>query len=105
MRKLAFVLGLICATPAMADGFQIDVENFIAERGISQAVMKITNKTGKDVRQVFIDCVFLDKDQKAIDIGKTLIGFIANDASVYDKAAIATTDGVQFVQCNVRSYN
>lgn len=96
---------MLSAAPAAADDFNIEVENFTADRGISTIVMKVTNMTGRDVRQVFIDCVFLDKDNKAIDIGKALIPSIANEASAYDKAAIPTTEGVQFAQCGVKQFD
>lgn len=105
MKKMLLLIAMLSAGPAAADDFNIEVENFTAERGISTVVMKVTNMTGRDARQVFIDCVFLDGNQKAIDIGKALIPFIANGGSAYDKAAIPTTEGVQFAQCGVKQSN
>ena len=88
-------------TSASAAGFDVQVDNFTATGGISSAVMKVTNNTGADAESVFIDCVFMSKDQKAIDIGKAVIAAIPAGGVAYDKASIATSEGVQFVICDV----
>lgn len=106
MRSLLLCAALTASVPvgAQSDSFIVDVENFVADRGISKAVMKIENRTGRDAERIYIDCVFLDKDQKAIDIGKALIPFIRSGDAAYDTARIATSEGVQFVHCSVRQF-
>jgi hypothetical protein len=82
-------------------GFDIKVENFTLDSGIAQVVLKVTNNTGKDARRVYIACTFLDKDQRAIDIGMALIDTLPAGAFAYEKAGIPTTAGVQFVSCQI----
>lgn len=88
-----------------AAGFNIQVDNFYVDGGIATTVMKVTNETGADARSVFIDCVFLDKDHKAIDIGKALISAIPAGGHAYDKASAVTGDRVQFADCSVVKHN
>lgn len=66
-------------------GFDIKVENFTLDSGIAQVVLKVTNNTGKDARRVYIACTFLDKDQRAIDIGMALIDTLPAGAFAYEK--------------------
>jgi hypothetical protein len=89
-----------CTAAANAGGFDIQIDNFTAD-GIAEVVMKVTNNTGRDASNVFIDCVFMDKNQKAIDIGKALISSIPSGGHAYEKAAIPRSDGVQYASCSV----
>jgi len=89
---------------AKASEIDIQVDNFTAQRGISELVLRITNNTGRDVKNVFIDCVFMTDDEKAIDIGKALIPSIKAGATKFDKAAIPTTDGVAKAACEVERF-
>lgn len=94
------VLALM-SVPALAAGFDIQVDNFYVRDGIATVVMKVANNTGRTANNVFIDCVFLDGDNRAIEIGKAMIPTIVIGGSAYDKAAAVTGDGVQFAQCDV----
>lgn len=85
----------------MAEGIDIQVDNFTAQGGISEIVMKVLNNTDEAVTNVFIDCAFLRENGKAIDIGKALIPSIAAHSYAYDKAAITTTNGVAKADCRV----
>lgn len=89
---------------ALADPIDIQVDNFTVDRGIAELVLKVTNTTGADVTDVFIDCAFLDANMRAIDIGKALIQNIPAGGYAYDKAAIARTAGVQHAECRVVKY-
>lgn len=102
MKKFLIAAALITSTPAWSAGFDVDVENFTADRGIAEVVMKVTNNTGADARSVFVDCVFLDKNKRALDIGKALIPAIAAGDHAYDKARIPRAEGVEFVECGVK---
>ena len=100
-----FVVAFMTAvTPAVAGEIDIEVDNFTAERGISELVLRVINNTATEVSDVFIDCVFMTEDERAIDIGKALIPAIAAGGTKFDKAAIATTDGVAKALCEVVSY-
>lgn len=94
----------VIAIPAAAQSIDIQVDNFTAQRGISELVLKVTNNTGADVEGVQIDCAFLRSDGRAIDIGKALIPSIAAGDYAYDKAAIPTTEGVSEAECRVVRY-
>lgn len=92
------------STVAMADGIDIQVDNFTVDRGISELVLKVTNNTAVEVGNVFIDCTFLTEEGRAIDIGKALIPSIPSKGYVFDKAAITRTDGVAKAECRVVQY-
>jgi hypothetical protein len=102
MKKLFFAAILMASSQALSAGFDVDVENFTASNGIAEAVLKVTNNTGADARSVFVDCVFFDKNKRALDIGKALIPAIAAGDHAFDKAAITRTEGVEFVECGVK---
>ena len=105
MKKLVMALALAAAaTPAMASGIVIEVDNFTADRGISQLVLRVTNTSGQDVSSVFIDCVFMTEEERAIDIGKALIPHIPAGGTKFDKASIPTTEGVSKAACEVTSF-
>lgn len=101
MKRTIAALTWALATPALGAGFDIQVDNFYVDGGIATVVMKVTNNTGADAKDVFVDCAFLDKEERAIEIGKALISTIAAGASAYEKAAAVTGDRVQFADCNV----
>lgn len=105
MRTVLAAAALLLAAPAMAQGFDIQIDNFTAQRGIAEVVMRVTNNTGADARSVFIDCAFMDKDKRAIDIGKALIPAIRAGDYAFDKAMIPRADGVQYVECGVSRYD
>lgn len=90
--------------PAWAADIEIEIDNFTANRGISELVLRVTNNSSREVTNVFIDCVFMTKDNRAIDIGKALINRIPPGGTKFDKAAIPTTDGVAQAQCEVDRY-
>ena len=101
MKRYIAALAWALATPALGAGFDIQVDNFYVDGGIATVVMKVTNNTGLPAESVFIDCAFLDKDERAIEIGKALIPAIAAGGYAYDKAAAVTGDRVQFAACDV----
>ena len=90
------------ALPASAAGFDIQVDNFFVQDGIASAVMKVTNNTGAAAESVYIDCVFLDGERRAIEIGKALIPAIQAGGYAYDKASAVTGDAVKYAECGVR---
>ena len=98
-----FLVAALALLPfsAAAQAIDIQVDNFTAQRGISELVLKVTNNTGADVESLFIDCAFLREDGRAIDIGKVLISTLAAGEYAYDKASIGTTDGVSQAECRV----
>lgn len=101
MRWAAIMVLAFLPAPAFAAGFDIQVDNFWLDGRIATVVMKVTNNTGKDASSIFIDCAFLDKDQKAIDIGRGLISQIPAGGYAYEKAAITGGERVQFAECQV----
>ena len=103
MNRYIAALTWALATPALGAGFDIQVDNFYVDGGIATVVMKVTNNTGKAADSVFIDCAFLDKEERAIEIGKALIPAIEAGEFVYDKASAVTGDRVQYAACDVVS--
>ena len=101
MNRSIAALTWALATPALGAGFDIQVDNFYVDGDIATVVMKVTNNTGEDAANVFIDCAFLDKEERAIDIGKALIPAIAAGRYAYDKASAVTGGRVQYAACDV----
>ncbi|MFN3549614.1 MAG: hypothetical protein ACK4U0_19175 [Mesorhizobium sp.] len=99
MRALLLLISTVAA--AHAGEVEIKIENFRVDHGIAEAVMKVTNRTDQPASWLFVDCVFLDADQKAIDIGKEIIRNLPVDGVVYGKAAITRAPHAQFVHCYV----
>lgn len=91
---------MLAVTPLPGD-FDIRVDNFTAERGISQIVMTVTNRTPRDAERVYVECVFMTEDERAIDIGRELIPSIPAGGQALGKAAIPTTAGVSKASCSV----
>lgn len=104
LKRLTIAITLAAGSASAAD-FAVNVENFTAERGIASAVIKVTNMTGAEATDVFVDCVFMNKAQQALDIGKALISRIPAGGFAYDKASIARAAGVQFVACSVIAHD
>jgi hypothetical protein len=102
--RLAVMALALTSGAAFADDIDIQVDNFTADRGISELVLRVTNNTSKPVSDVFIDCTFMTEEERAIDIGKALISSIPAKGFVFDKAAIPTTDGVAKALCRVVSH-
>lgn len=106
MKRAATLSAALMAmvTPAVAVDIKIEIDNFTAVRGISELVLRVTNNSSQVVSDVFIDCVFMTEDERAIDIGKALISRIPPGGTKFDKAAIPTTEGVAKAQCDVDRY-
>lgn len=100
--KLAVGLLLAMVSPVVAADVDIRIDNFSSDEWMSRAVIKVTNNSGQNLTNVFIDCTFLDGEKRALDIGKVLIPSLAAGAYAYDKAAIQTTGKEKFVECMVR---
>ena len=97
---------LVATTPAIAaDAFGVKVENFFIENGMATAVFRISNQTGKNVSGVYVDCVFMGKDGKAIDIAPARIEFIPAGGVGFNKASVTRTVGVEMVTCLVAKYH
>jgi hypothetical protein len=107
LKKLVIVsaLAALWAGASHASDFDIQVDNFSKDFGITSVVMKISNNLGYDVKNVYIDCVFLTKEKRAIDIGPAIVSKIAAGSYAYEKAAITKTDGVRFVECSVKDFS
>lgn len=91
---------LILASVTAAD-ISFEVENFTAQNGISEVVLKVTNHADTGARRVYISCAFLTEDLKAIDVGRALISTLGPGQTKYEKAGIPTTAGVAKAQCYV----
>ncbi|MFC5584434.1 hypothetical protein ACFPOD_04870 [Nitratireductor kimnyeongensis] len=102
MRALVLLVAVIASSAVSAGEIDIDIENFTAAGGVSELVFKVSNNTNDDLRSVFVNCAFMNKDMKAIDIGKVLISTIPANDFVYEKASIQRSDGVAHAQCRVK---
>lgn len=92
------------AVQAHAADIEIDVHNFTVEHGIARVVFYAKNRLGEEVTDVFIDCAFLDKDKRAIGIGRALVESIPAKGDAFDDAALATNQPVQFADCRVAKF-
>lgn len=88
-----------------AASIDIDIQNFTAYRGISTITMAVTNNGTKTATRIFIDCVFLDKDMRAIDIGRDIVSNLPPGQTKFSQAAIPTTQGVEHAECYVDQIN
>lgn len=106
MRLLLTTMAVAMLASTHAHGAEIDiqVDNFTVQRGISEVVLRVTNNTGKALSSVFIDCVFMTEDERAIDIGKAMVPSMEIGATKFEKAAVPTTEGVAKALCEIRSY-
>ena len=96
-------MNFLLAAAVSANLIVIDIDNFTADRGISTLILKITNNNSEGINSLFIDCTFMDENERAIDIGKSHVTNIRAGETVYDKASIGTTEGVQKALCRVKS--
>lgn len=103
MKRGAWFVVVVAALAGHASAGEIDiqVDNFTLQNGIAEAVLKVSNNTGRDVSNVFIDCAFLDSDKRAIDIGKAMIPALPAGQYAYDKASAVTGEGIEFADCRV----
>lgn len=102
MRKVLGValLGLLCGGAYAAD-LTIRMDNFTLDGGVAEVVLKVTNTAGRDLRNVIIDCAFLDKEQRAINTGSTIIPLLADGAYAFKKVTAFRSDRAQFADCQV----
>lgn len=103
-KSAALICTAVLAAPVAAADLEIQIDNFTAQRGISELVFRVTNKSTQVLSDIFIDCVFMTEEGRAIDIGKALISRIPPGGTKFDKAAIPTTDGVAKASCAVDRY-
>ncbi len=105
MRALILAVFIAASGPTFAGDIEIDVQNFTASKGISDLVLKITNNTGKSLEMIFVDCAFLDKNKRALAIGKAIISNVDAGGYAYDTASIARSQGVAHAECRVTDYH
>lgn len=105
MKRILSVAFMAVAFEAHAADIEVSIENFTKDGRILSAIMKVTNKTEQAVTNVYIDCAFLDKDKKAIDIGKSRVSRIEAKGYAYDKAAIVTDAKADFADCRVIDFD
>ena len=89
----------------MAGGLNVSVENFTQERRVAKAVIKVTNELGKTATNIFVDCAFLNKEKKAVDVSSALIEKISTNDHAYDKTSIVTDHEVQYIECRVAKFD
>ncbi|THK38156.1 hypothetical protein EHS39_11495 [Ensifer sp. MPMI2T] len=93
------------AGQAIAGGVSVSVENFTHERRVAKAIIKVTNDLGKTAKNVFVDCAFLNKEKKAVDVSSALIEKISTNDYAYDKASIVTDHDIQYIECRVAKFD
>lgn len=96
-------MNILLAAAVSANLITIDIDNFTAHRGISTLILKVTNNNSEAIKSLYIDCTFMTEAGRAIDIGKSSISNLGAGETVYDKAAIPTTEGVEKASCRVDS--
>lgn len=102
MRVSVFLAAAVVSGAANASEIDIDVENFTARNGLSELVLKVSNDTSVNFEKVYIDCAFLDKDMRALDVGRAVVRGLSAGAHVYEKASVPVSDGVAHAQCRVK---
>ncbi|MDX0432680.1 hypothetical protein GOL30_26365 [Sinorhizobium medicae] len=106
MKYAVFSLAFLTAGQVIAGGgISVSVENFTQERRVAKAVLKVTNNLGKPANNVFVDCAFLNKEKKAVDVSSALIEKISTNDHAYDKASIVTDHDVQYIECRVAKFD
>lgn len=105
MKYAIFSLVFLLAGHVAAGTIEVGVENFTQERRVAKAIIKVTNNLGKPVSNVFVDCAFLNKEKKAVDVSSALIEKISPNEYAYDKASIVTDHEVQYIDCRVAKFD
>ena len=105
LKSLILLTGLLAAPVSAADGVTIEVHNFTVANGIAKAVIRVRNNLNAPIKNVFIDCAFLNSKKKAVGIGKANVSSIEANADTYEDAALVTQQEVKFVDCRVKSFD
>jgi hypothetical protein len=79
MKYAVFSFAFLLAGQAIAGGVSVSVENFTQERRVAKAILKVTNDLGKPANNVFVDCAFLNKEKRAVDVSSALIEKISTN--------------------------
>lgn len=102
---ILFAIVFASSTSAQEHDFDLTIENFTKSSCCSRTVVKIKNTTQRSYRSVSVDCVFKDKNGRAIDIGLANIRDLSAGETAYEKAGITQSAGVASVSCSVvRAY-
>lgn len=107
MKILTIAVAIILSAPiAHAGELVFSYENFYADndRGRSKVVLKITNNTGGSVDMAFIECAFMDKNERALDTAVLISSNIPNNASSYVDGWSSKDSRIDKVSCRVASY-
>jgi hypothetical protein len=95
---------MMVTTVAYAADIDIAVERLKSNYGVTKAILKVKNHLPNRVTGVLVECAFLDKDRRAIDIGRNVIKEIDDSSWAYTDATIATDETAKFVDCRVTNY-
>lgn len=81
-------------------------ENFYVDRdlGRSRVVLKLTNKTGAHIDMAFIECAFMDKNERALDTAALISSNIPNNESSFVDGWSSQDSRVDKVSCRVARY-
>jgi len=100
--RLCFWAGtalLATSGSALAQSLEVKVDNFGTSNGISTAVFRVANNGQTDAKNVRVQCVFFDKEKKAVDIGLAVLDFIPKGTTAYGKTMVASQGREDTVGC------
>lgn len=92
---------VLLASTAMAGSIDVRVDNFTNEFGAYRVTMLVKNNTSRTQENVYVDCVILGHDKRAVGIAKANIKIMYPGAERYETAALATNQRGETVSCRV----
>ena len=95
---------IIMAAAAATLNINVDMQNVERDGDIINAVFKV--ESSELYKTVFVECAFLDKDKRALDVGVKPIANLQPNSERYGKISIVRkSDDVVSAKCYVDTYN
>jgi hypothetical protein len=102
LRIVIASIAALTAAAAQADDLQVNVELQNVERqgAFVNTMFKLENASAVDYRVVFVECVLLDKDKRALDSALNSVTRVSAGSINYGKVTIMRKlNDIKFAQC------
>lgn len=105
MRAVLAPVAALLLTPlaeaASISQVAFEVQNFTKDDNFAELTIKVTNKGPGDLKHAFIECGFLDKSDKALDVGQAIASNLASGAAGYVQVTVQASPRIEKAECRV----